>query len=122
MRERGVLGLICDVSRMEMVLGVVFECVVGVWTSTSQPRSSITSVLLSRTSNFVKLDWDEWYERPITTTMYKWHANSAIGRGRYDLQRCAEGIASSLRAFHVSARRAEDDGTLLESSNLHRTT
>jgi len=45
--------------------------------------------------------------------MYKWHVHSALGRGRplqSDLGRVADGIAVSLRQFHVSCPRAEDAG------------
>ena len=44
--------------------------------------------------------------------MFKWHVHSAIGRGRpvaHDFARVADGIAASLRAFSVSARRAAED-------------
>lgn len=47
--------------------------------------------------------------------MYKWHVNSAIGRGRpsaSDFSRVADRIAASLRHFSVStSRTAEDDGS-----------
>lgn len=45
--------------------------------------------------------------------MYKWHVHSAIGRGRPglgDFSKVADGIAASLRQFHVSAARAAEDG------------
>jgi hypothetical protein len=45
--------------------------------------------------------------------MYKWHVNSAIGRGRplaHDISRVTDGITASLRLFSVSAARAADDG------------
>ncbi|KAH8592102.1 hypothetical protein B0O99DRAFT_597448 [Bisporella sp. PMI_857] len=44
--------------------------------------------------------------------MYKWHAHSAIGRGRpiaHDLARVTDGIAASLRQFSISAKAAEDE-------------
>jgi hypothetical protein len=45
--------------------------------------------------------------------MYKWHVNSAVGRGRpftNDFARVADGIAASLRQFSVSISRAEENG------------
>lgn len=48
--------------------------------------------------------------------MYKWHVHSAIGRSRpvgNDFARVADGIAASLRQFHVSASRNADDGSEL---------
>ncbi len=45
--------------------------------------------------------------------MYKWHVHSAIGRGRPlggDFARAADGIAASLRAFHVSLSRCAENG------------
>lgn len=46
--------------------------------------------------------------------MYKWHIHSAIGRGRplgNDFARVTDGIAASLRQFHVSASiAAENNG------------
>jgi hypothetical protein len=47
--------------------------------------------------------------------MYKWHLNSAIGRGRpvsSDLQRVTDGIAASLRQFSIAlSRAAEENGS-----------
>jgi hypothetical protein len=46
-------------------------------------------------------------------TMYKWHVHSAIGRGRPrvgDFTKVADGIAASLRQFHVSVARTAEDG------------
>jgi hypothetical protein len=46
-------------------------------------------------------------------TMYKWHVNSAIGRGRplaNDFLRAADGIAASLRQFSISLPRTAEDG------------
>jgi len=46
-------------------------------------------------------------------TMYKWHVHSAIGRGRPhfgDFAKVADGIAASLRQFHVSVARTAGDG------------
>ncbi|KAK2625557.1 hypothetical protein QTJ16_004869 [Diplocarpon rosae] len=45
--------------------------------------------------------------------MFKWHVNSALGRGRpvpHDLARVADGIAASLRQFSISAARYSEDG------------
>jgi hypothetical protein len=49
----------------------------------------------------------------VPCTMYKWHVHSAIGRGRPlggEFSKVADGIAASLRQFHVSAARAAEDG------------
>lgn len=59
-------------------------------------------------------------------TMYKWHVNSAIGRGgpfKNDFTRVADGIAASLRQFSVSISRAEEGGlgSLLIQHSLSRT-
>jgi hypothetical protein len=45
--------------------------------------------------------------------MYKWHVHSAIGRGRPlagDFAKVADGIASSLRQFHISASTQIENG------------
>jgi hypothetical protein len=45
--------------------------------------------------------------------MFKWHVNSAIGLGRPrtgEFTRLADGIAASLRQFHVSVARAAENG------------
>ena len=54
--------------------------------------------------------------------MYKWHVNSAIGRGRplaNDLSRVADGIASSLRMFSVSVSKATDEGWSTSITRQH---
>ncbi|KAI9880146.1 MAG: hypothetical protein M1830_005175 [Pleopsidium flavum] len=52
--------------------------------------------------------------------MYKWQVHSAIGRGRplpTDFSRLADGIAGSLRQFHISSTRAEDEGQHRAANN-----
>jgi len=51
--------------------------------------------------------------RAFQHVMYKWQVHSAIGRGRplqTDFGRLADGIAVSLRQFHISSTRAEGEG------------
>ena len=63
---------------------------------------------------FLKGPVEAPYFLPYQHVMYKWHVNSAIGRGRpiaNDFSRVADGIAASLRQFSVSTKRAEDGGT-----------
>ncbi|PQE29985.1 hypothetical protein CJF32_00000649 [Rutstroemia sp. NJR-2017a WRK4] len=55
--------------------------------------------------------------------MYKWHVHSAIGRGRpltHDIASVAEGIATTLRAFSSSARRAEGNDSGPSNSRAAR--
>lgn len=58
--------------------------------------------------------------------MYKWHVNSALGRGRpisNDIMRVTEGIASSLRQFSISAQRSANDSRYtLAPSNAQQLT
>ena len=60
--------------------------------------------------------------RPRTTNMYKWHVNSAIGRGRplaNDLSRVADGIAASLRNFSISVSRADEGWSTRSPRKYH---
>lgn len=43
--------------------------------------------------------------------MHKWHVNAALGRGRplHDVAKVTDSIALSLRQFHISALRAQDE-------------
>ncbi|KAH8679822.1 hypothetical protein BGZ60DRAFT_428119 [Tricladium varicosporioides] len=55
--------------------------------------------------------------------MYKWHVHSALGRSRpivSDLSKVADGIASSLRQFSISAGRCAKDGDAPQPSRSER--
>lgn len=51
------------------------------------------------------------YLLSTSATMHKWHVNAALGRGRplSDIVNVTDSIALSLRQFHISALRAQDE-------------
>lgn len=54
--------------------------------------------------------------------MYKWQSQTAIGYKRplaVDFARAAEGIAASLKQFHVSVSRADAEADAGEESMFH---
>lgn len=73
------------------------------------PRANLARCVVHRLCAFWSfVQRATFYAPPPADKMFKWHANTAMGRSRpaaHDLTRVVDGIAASLRQFSISASR-----------------